>query len=82
MDQGAMAMNGHFALTKAQALLEPHHQIVLCHIQDIRWRGLTPMKNCIWCILQPQPTGLDWSVLERIFDQVSTHQALVYPIIH
>ena len=28
VDLGAMAMKGYFALLKAPALLEPHHQIV------------------------------------------------------
>ena len=42
---------------KAPILLEPHHQIVLCHIQHTRWRGHTPMQICSRCILQPQSTG-------------------------
>ena len=28
-----MAIQGHSAFSKATALLEPHHKIVLCHIQ-------------------------------------------------
>ena len=31
---GAMAMKGYTAFPKAPAILEPHHEIVLCHIQD------------------------------------------------
>ena len=31
---GAMAMKGYTAFAKASAILEPHHQIVSCHIQD------------------------------------------------
>ena len=34
VDLGAMAMKGYSAFPKAPALLEPHHQIVQCHIQD------------------------------------------------
>ena len=34
VDLEAMAMKGYLALPKATALLEPHHQIVLCHIKD------------------------------------------------
>ena len=34
VDLGEMAMKGNSAFTKAPALLEVHHQIVLCHIQD------------------------------------------------
>ena len=36
VDLGTMAMKEYFAFPKAPALLEPHHQIVLCHIQDKR----------------------------------------------
>ena len=35
-------MKGYFAFPKAPALLEPHHQIVYCHIQDTRWGGSYP----------------------------------------
>ena len=34
VDLGTMAMKGYSAFPKAPALLEPHHQIVECHIQD------------------------------------------------
>ena len=34
VDKGAMAMKGFFAILKALASLETHHQIVLCHILD------------------------------------------------
>ena len=55
MDLGAMEMEGCSAFPKAPALLEPHHQIVLCHNQDTHWgKGLTPLQRCIWCILQTQ----------------------------
>ena len=33
VDLGAMAMKGYSALPKTPALLEPHHQIIYCHIQ-------------------------------------------------
>ena len=32
-----MAMKGYFAFSKAPALLEPHHQIVWCQIQETHW---------------------------------------------
>ena len=32
----AMAMKGYPAFSKAPTLLEPHHQLTLCHIQDTR----------------------------------------------
>ena len=37
VDLGAMAIKGYSSFTKAPALLEPHHQIVWCHIQDTHW---------------------------------------------
>ena len=44
---GAMAMKEYIAFPKAPALLELHHEIVYCHIQDIRWgEGLTPQQRC------------------------------------
>ena len=57
VDLGAMAMKRYSAFPKAPALLEPHHQIVKCHIQDTRWGGHTPLQRSSRCILQPQPTG-------------------------
>ena len=37
VDLEAMAMKGYSAFLKAPASLEPHHQIVLCHI--VGWMG-------------------------------------------
>ena len=54
---GIMAIKGYPTLSKTPALLEPHHQIVLCHIQDTHWGSLTPLQRCSWCIWQPQLTG-------------------------
>ena len=34
-----MTMKEYSAFSKALVLVEPHHQIALCHIQDIRWGG-------------------------------------------
>ncbi len=34
VDLGAMVIKEYSAFLKAPALLEPHHQIVQCHIQD------------------------------------------------
>ena len=58
VDLRAMAMKGYSVFPKAPASLEPHHQIVLCHIQDTRWGGgLTPLQRSSRCILQLQLTG-------------------------
>ena len=56
---GAMAIKGYSTFSKAPALLEPHHQIVLCHIQDTRcgWWDLSPLHRNSRCILQLQPNG-------------------------
>ena len=40
MDLGAMAMKECSAFPKVSASLEPHHQIVQCHIQDTHWEGV------------------------------------------
>ena len=54
----AMAMKEYSAFLKAPALLEPHHQIILCNIQDTRWRGLLPHTQIYSrSILEPKPTG-------------------------
>ena len=39
VDLGAMAVKGCSAFPKAPVVLEPHHQIVECHIQDTHWGG-------------------------------------------
>ena len=47
MDLGAIAMKGYSTFPKAPALVKPHHQIVKCHILDIRCGGgLTPRQSC------------------------------------
>ena len=51
------AIMGCFAFPKVLALLEPQHQIVLCHIRTLIGRGLISLQRCSRCILQPQPTG-------------------------
>ena len=44
-DLGAMAMKGYSAFPQDPALLEPHHKIVKCHIQDTRGGDLTPQQK-------------------------------------
>ena len=61
VDLAVMAMKRYSAFPKAPLLLEPHHQIVWCHIQDTRcWEGFTPLQRCSRCILQFQPTAWVW----------------------
>ena len=54
-----MVMKGYSTFRKAPALLEPHHQIVYCHIQDTHCGGggSYPLQRSSRCFLQPQPTG-------------------------
>ena len=49
---GSNTNEGVFTFTKAPALEEPHHQIVLCHISGHSLGGPTPLQSCSWCILQ------------------------------
>ena len=35
VDLGVMTMKGYSVFRKVPALLEPHHQIVLCHIRTL-----------------------------------------------
>ena len=55
VDMEAMAIKKYSAFPKSAALLEPHVQIVLCHI--VWGGGLTPTQRSNRCILQFQPTG-------------------------
>ena len=38
VDPGVMAMKEYSAFPKAPVLLEPHHQIVYCHVLDTCWK--------------------------------------------
>ena len=56
VDRGAMAMKWCSAFPKAPESLEPHHQIIQCHIQDTYWgRGL--IMQSVYSIV---PT--DWAI--------------------
>ena len=58
-----MAMKKYFAFPKTPTLLKPHHQIVLCHIQETLLGSLSPLQKCCWYILWPHPTGqAQWMV--------------------
>ena len=62
-EPGVMAINEYSAFPIVPALREPHHQIVLCHIQGTRKWSLT---RCSQCILQPpltQPKTIAMHVL-------------------
>ena len=57
VDLRMMVMKGYVAFHNAPALLDPYHQIVLCHNQDTRWGNFTPLQKSSWCTLQPQAAG-------------------------
>ena len=58
VDLRAMPMKRYSAFPKARALLEPHYQIVLCHILDTRW-GLTSLQ------MRSQLGKMQFSIISR-----------------
>ena len=67
VDLGAMVMEEYSALPKVLALLEPHPQIVYCHIQVTCRQSL----RCSWCILQPQDTITSTEIIITLLDFAS-----------
>ena len=45
---GTMVMKEYSVFPKAPALLESHHQIVECHIQDTRWWEVLFYRSADW----------------------------------
>ena len=68
VDLGAMAMKECSAFPKAPASLEPHHQIVLCHIPDTRWGGSYPSAE-VQSVYSTSPA--DWAIYWRLYRLVS-----------
>ena len=67
LGQSGPGSNGNeevFHIPEAVALLEPQHQMVLCHIQDTlrEGRGLIFLQRYSQCISQSQLTGLNYFV--------------------
>ena len=60
---GEMAKKGYFPFSKAPTLLEPHHQIVLCHILDTCWEGGLLLCRDADCAFY-SPIQLDFSSLD------------------
>ena len=63
MDQGAMAMKMYPTFPRAPGL-ERHHQIVLCHIKDTRWKWsvLTLCRNALG-LFYSSPLAADWAAI-------------------
>ena len=57
---GSNGNEGVLCIFLTPVLLEPLHQIVSCHKQDIHLVSLTSLQRCSWCLLQPQLSGLDF----------------------
>ena len=60
VDLGAMAMKRSSAFPKALASLEPHHQIVQCHIQDTRQVGGAYPSAEVLSVYSTAPA--DWAI--------------------
>ena len=52
--------------------LEPHHQMVQGHIQDIHLERSYPLQRCSQHILQPNPTKLikPWNIFTYVSEAV------------
>ena len=57
-----MAMKGYSTFPKALALLEPHHQIVKCHIQNTHWGQPATRKHFWPCLDSVVPLSLTFAV--------------------
>ena len=80
VNPGAIAMNGYPVFPKVPALLEPHHQIVQCHIKDTRWGDLTPLQRSSGCILQHHPSEhVPVGDLIFLFNGLSTFKGYLMP---
>ena len=64
-DLGPMEMKGCSAFPKAPASLEPHHQIVQCHIQDTHggWSYLSAELQSVNSTAQA-----DWAIHNLLFN--------------
>ena len=60
-----MAMKGCSTFPKAPALLEPHHQIVSCYIQDTHWGGGSYPSAEVLSVYSTAPA--DWAIYILIY---------------
>ena len=84
VDLGAMAMKRYSAFPKAPALLEPHHQIVKCHIQDTCWRGVLPLcREAVGVSFSPSRLGnktIKFPISTALFTQLNVKTVLFQTI--
>ena len=65
VDLCAMVMKGYSTFPKVPALLEPHEQIVQCHIKDICWGGVfLPLSRDAVGVFY-SPSQADWDSITR-----------------
>ena len=79
VDQGVMVIKGQSTFLKATGL-EPHHQIVLCHIQDTRWMVEFYRSAEMQSVYSPSPTDwarIDYLRLLRDFHHLYANQILL-----
>ena len=91
VDLETMVIMGYSAFPKAPVLLEPHHQIVQCHIQDTHWAGSYPSAekqlvystapadwaNAIMDLFHPSLTESSEKKLFLLFNQTCLNEGLV-----
>ena len=53
-------MKGHSKFAKTTELVEPHYQIVLCHIQDTGWVGVCESAEIKSVYSREQETSSGW----------------------
>ena len=58
VDLRVMAIKGYSTFTQTPALLEPHHQIVQCHIQHTCWGSILPLcRDAVSVFYSPSQLG-------------------------
>ena len=86
VDLGAMAMKRCSIFPKAPALLEPHHQIVSCHIQDTNWVGvLLFCRDAVGVFYSPSRLGKSVFGSQRTKKSIAanvTYELSAHPNIH
>ena len=76
MDLGAMTKKGYSAFCKAPRL-EPHHQIVYCHIQDPYWGVFHLCRDAVSVFYSP--SWLGWPCFEFYLTQERSVQIQMNP---
>ena len=62
VDVGVISMKGYSTFPKPPASLEPHHPMLLCHIQDSRWAGRLTLCRGSVSVFEPTKQYTDLNV--------------------